>query len=558
MRRVLHDEPVPFEADRDSARDAFNRRAWSQAHAHFTAADLQGALGAADLESWGLAAVLTGHDADSETIRERAHYAYLAEGDVNGAARVAFWLGLALLTLRGEVARSGGWFARMTSVVADAGITDSVWRGYELLRAGMEAVFAGDPATAMTLLGQAIAVAQRFDDADLRLLARNGHGQARVAAGDTSGGLAELDEVMVLATTTDAAPQAVGLVSCAVINACHECMDLRRSLEWTQVLTQWCAEQPGLVPFRGQCTVHRSELLQLRGRWDGAMEEIAQVLAQLTDHPTDHSAGMAHYQHGELCRVRGDFPAAEQAYREALRHGHDPQPGFALLRRAQGRADSAVLAVRRALDEANRQPARTGLLWAGVETGLAAGQVEFARACAGELAEFAAGVDSVLLRSVEAVARGSIALADGRPQQALTALREALAGWMEIPAPYEAARARVLLAQACRTLGDDETAELELAAARSTVAGLCADDEADRLMAAVIPPSVSGPTPAGLTAREVEVLRLVATGASNRDIARTLFLSEKTVARHVANIFTKIEVTSRSAATAYAYAQRLV
>jgi DNA-binding NarL/FixJ family response regulator len=424
----------------------------------------------------------------------------------------------------------------------------------------MRAFFSGDPHTARTLNAQGIAIADRHGDLDLRLLAGNGHAQARLSTGELAEALAELDEMMVLATTAEVNPQAAGLVCCAVINACTECMDVHRTIEWTQALTRWCDRQPGLVPYRGQCTVHQAEMHQLRGRWDGALADIRRVLDRVDDHPADNSVGMAHYRHGELLRVSGSYGPAEDSYREALRHGHDPQPGLALLRLAQGRTDAALTAIRRALDEDHyRKSARTQLLAAGVETALAAGDAEFARSCAARFQEVATELDSPLLAAFDAVARGSIALAEDRPQRALAALREALAHWVQIDAPYEAARCRVLVAQAHRALGDEETADLELELARSTFAKLCAPTEAVRLAAAHIAPVAQHRTaaPDGLTPREVEVLRLVATGASNRDIATTLFLSEKTVARHVANIFTKIDVSSRSAATAYAFAQRL-
>jgi DNA-binding CsgD family transcriptional regulator/tetratricopeptide (TPR) repeat protein len=555
----LHDGAVPSEDDRVAAQRAYAQRAWTRARTCYAAADAAGELDAAELEAWGLAAVLTGHYAESEAARERAHFAHLAAGDADGAARVAFWLGLALVTLRGEPARAGGWFGRMTTVGAAADGGESVWDGYRLVNDGMGTFFGGDAAGAAVLLEQASAVAERFDDNDLRLLAGNGHGQALLSLGELRAGFAKLDEIMVLATTTDACPQAVGLVSCAVINASVECMDVRRSVEWTEALTRWCDRQPGLVPFRGQCAVHRSELRQLRGSWDGAMAEITDVLAQLAEYPTDHSAGMAHYQHGELCRVRGEHARAEEAYREALRHGRDPQPGLALLRLSQGRGGLAVTSLRRALDELHyRKSARTHLLAAGVECGLAAGDTAFARDCASQLAELATEVDSPLLQAVDAVARGSLALADERGQEALVALREGLSQWLVIDAPYAAASCRILIAQACRMLGDEETAELEREVARSTFAGLCGEPETERLMAVRVGPAArEGTAPNGLTARELEVLRLVATGASNRTIAEALFLSQKTVARHVANIFAKIDVSSRAAAAAYAHAHRL-
>ena len=548
---------VSFEEDRSAARRALARQAWSDARAGFAAADTAGELSAAELEEWGLAAVLVAEYVESEGVRERAHYAYLDAGDVDGAARVAFWLGLALVTLRGEFARGGGWFARMSRVLADAGVTDSVWAGYDLVTAGMRAFFGGQFEVALGLHERALAMADRFGDTDLRVLAGNGHGQALIARGELAAGLAELDETMVLATTGTAHPQAVGLVCCAVINACVECMDVARTAEWTDALTRWCDRQEGLVPFHGQCAVHRAELQQLRGKWDGAQDELRDVLAHVARHPADHATGMAHYQHGELCRVRGDHAGAEAAYREALRHGRDPQPGLALVRLAQGRPGPALQAVRRALDEPHvRRVARTHLLAAGVECGLAAGDLEFARRCAEELAGFAADADSALLAAVAAGTRGILALAERRGGPAVTALREALTHWLALDAPYDAAGCRIRIAQAYRLLGDEESAELELEAARSALLPLCGPDEAQRLVAVQVPASARGGAD-GLTARELEVLRLVATGASNRGIAASLVLSEKTVARHVANIFAKIGVSSRAAATAYAHERRL-
>jgi ATP/maltotriose-dependent transcriptional regulator MalT len=448
----------------------------------------------------------------------------------------------------------------MASVVTDAGATDSVWAGYQLLNSGMFTLFSGAHAEAMDQLGRAIAIAERFGDLELRLLASNGHGQARVAGGDLTGGLAELDEMMVLATTSDVSPQLVGLVSCAMLMTCRDCLDLQRSLEWTQVLTRWCDAQPGLVPYRGQCTVHRSELLQLRGRWSAAAGEIEQLLTGLADHPDHLATGMAHYQRGELYRVRGNYGEAESEYRQALQHGRDPQPGLALMRLAQGRVDTAGAAVRRALDEVSSTPLRIPLLRAGVEIDLAAGDPAGAGAKTMELERIAATVESPYLAATVAQCRGMLALDEGHAQAALTPLRAALTGWLTIDAPYEAARCRLLITQGCRLLGDEETAELELAAARAAFADMCTEQETARLLAAGVHATRPVPraAPDGLTPRELEVLRLVASGATNKEIADQLFLSDKTVARHVANIFLKISVSSRAAATRYAYEQHLI
>jgi len=538
----------------DQARAAFGQRGWAVARSFYASADADRQLHPADLEAWGLAALLTGHDDESDALRERAHYALLQAGDLDGAARVAFWLGLSLL-LRGDAARGRGWFARPRSVLGDEAFAASVWLGYERVNAGMAALFSHDHGRSLDLLAEAREVADRHSDTDLRLLAGNGHGQALLALGRSAEGMAELDEVMVLATTGDAHPQAVGLVYCAVIAVCRSCLDIARSAEWTEVLSRWCESQPDLVPYRGQCLVHRSEVLQLQGRWDEATTEVEIVRERLDTYAHDVAVGMAHYQRGELHRLRGEFRAAEQAYREALAAGHDPQPGLALLRLVQGRAQAALLALRRALEENQRMFPRLRLLPAAVEVAIAARDLDTARSAAAELTDEAGRLDSAYLRAVAAAARGALALTDGESRSALAALRSALQEWTGLGAPYEAARCRVLVAQACLAVGDVETAQLETEAARRSFAGLGARVDLERLDAgkrdAAVPPD-------GLTPREIEVLRLVATGASNREVAEQLVLSERTVARHVANIFVKIGVSARAAATAYAYDHQLV
>lgn len=533
------------------ARAAFAERSWSVARTSYAAAT--GGLSARDLEQWGLAALLTGHDDTADAVRERAHHRFAADGRPDDAARVAFWLGLSLMT-RGEVAQASGWFGRMSSVVAEDDVPASVWRGYRRLNEGMRALFSHDHQAALALLDEALATAARHDDDDLRLLAGNGHGQALLAVGRADEGMAELDEVMVLATTGAANPQAVGLVYCAVISVCRTCLDVTRGVEWTEVLTRWCDAQPDLVPYRGQCLVHRSEVLQVRGRWMDAIREVDALLERLSPYAHDVAAGMALYQRGELHRLCGEFEEAERAYRDALAAGHDPQPGLGLLRLAQGRTSVALLSLRRALDETPLDFGRARLLPALVEVAVAAGELEVARDAATELEECASRLDSGYLRASARVARGALALAGAQPGEALPALRRAAQTWGELNAPYEMARCRLLLARACEALGDRETAELERAAARRTFNDLGASYDVAGLDRARTSPG----GPDGLTPREVEVLRLVATGASNRDIAEHLVLSERTVARHVANIFVKIGVSARAAATAYAYDQQLV
>jgi DNA-binding CsgD family transcriptional regulator len=539
---IGQDAAMGVETRAQWAREAIARRAWSEALEEYRkCSDLE----AAALESWGLAAFLTGNDDEAEATRERAHHAYLASGDLEGAARTAFWLGLSLV-MRGEPARGGGWFGIMRQVSGE-GFESSRWRGYESLNVGMMALLSGRVEESLTRFEQALDVAVRHDDVDLRMLAASGHGQALLSSGRIAEGMRELDEVMVFGTSTAASPQAVGQV-------CRGCLDLERGSEWTELLSRWCATQPDLQPYRGQCLVHRSEVLQVRGRWDDAMVETERVLDDDRRGDRDVALGMALYQRAELYRVRGDDERAERGYRDALRAGHDPQPGMALLRLAQGRVESAFLSLQRALAETHVAFQRIRLLPALVEAALGLDDLRVAAEAARELTETAARLDSVYARAIAATSSGAVSIAGGRPRESLGELRSALNDWANLDAPYEAARCRVLFARACQEVGDLDTAQLELDAARRVFTGL----GALRDLALLDGERTRQSAPAGLTRREVEVLRLVASGGSNREIAAELVLSEKTVARHVANIFVKIGVSSRAAATAFAYDASLV
>jgi DNA-binding CsgD family transcriptional regulator len=261
-------------------------------------------------------------------------------------------------------------------------------------------------------------------------------------------------------------------------------------------------------------------------------------------------AGPAFYRRAEIHRLRGESGAAEAAYRSASRYGGETQPGLALLWLAQGKADAAAAAIRRALAETTDRLARSRLLPSHVEVMLAVKDVVAAREGARELAEIGEVYDAAALHASSAYARGAVHLADGSPEAALPALRHAWQLWRDLDMPYEAARARVLVGMACRALHDDDTAAMEFDAARQVFASLGAVPAATRTTTLLRERRAGD---AGLSAREVEVLRLVAAGKTNQAIAAELFLSERTVERHVSNILTKLDVGSRTAAAAYAF-----
>jgi ATP/maltotriose-dependent transcriptional regulator MalT len=375
--------------------------------------------------------------------------------------------------------------------------------------------------------------------------------------GEVARGIGLMDEVMAGVTSGEASPVVVGIAYCSVIASCQQVFDLRRAQEWTTALDRWCESQPQLVHFRGQCLLNRAELLRLHGAWEDAAAEAMQARERL-DQPggVDPSLGEAIYQTAELHRLRGDYAEAEAAYRSASRLGRSPEPGIALLRLAQGKADVAAATLVRATDEAIGIFARARLLAPLVEAALAIGSTDTARQAADEMRQIASEVGTPLLTAMAERSHGAVLLAEGDARAALAALRTSWAAWQTLDAPYEAARTRVLIGLACRELDDADAALLELDAAADAFRRLGAAPDLKRVEALL-----DGPAPAtsgGLTARELEVLRLVAAGKSNRVVATDLVISDRTVARHLSNIFDKLGVSSRAAATAYAYEHDLI
>jgi DNA-binding CsgD family transcriptional regulator/tetratricopeptide (TPR) repeat protein len=536
----------------ERGRQAFERRAWGAAYELLCAADGEAPLGAEDLERASRAAYLTGRE-EWFSLAERAFRERMGQDDPEGAALDGFWLAFGLIP-RGEWAQVGGWLGRARAAIDD-GRRDCVARGYLLGPEGLQALLGGDAEGAYATFSEQREIGRRFADPDLLALAGFGQGQALIAMGRIPEGIAVLDEIMVGVTGGEVSAAVAGLVYCGVIAACMETFDPRRAREWTVALQLWCDAQPDLVPFRGQCMVHRAQIMQIQGAWPDALEELKQATERFTDagHP---AAGDALYEQAEVHRWRGDLDDAERAYRQAAAFGRDPQPGLALLRLAQGRREAASAGIRRALEEATEWVRRPRLLRAAVEIALEEGDVGAARAAADELARLATERDVPLLQAMAAHAGGLVGLAEGDARRALAGARRAWSLWQELDAPYEAARARVVVAMACRALGDEDAARMELDAAREVFERLSAAPDLARVEA--LTGAARSRAGSGLTAREVEVLQLVATGRTNRVIAAELFLSEKTVARHLSNIFTKLGVSSRAAATAWAYRHELV
>jgi DNA-binding CsgD family transcriptional regulator/tetratricopeptide (TPR) repeat protein len=534
-------------------RRAYARRRWRDAFESLSLSDREAPLEAEDLELLATSAYMLGRR-DDVTGLERAYHLHLDAGEPLRAARCAGWAGMHLAT-RGELGRATAWLARAQRLVEGHG-RDCVEQGYLLFPLMFQQEASGDYEAAAVTAARAAEIGERFRDVDLFALAAQSHGILLVRLGQVTQGLRLMDEAMVAVTGGELSPIVNGLVYCGVIFGCQLAYELRRAREWTLALTQWCEEQPDLVSFSGTCLVHRAEIMQLQGSWREALEEAQRARERCAQAMNQRTAAQACHQQGELHRLQGEFLAAEQSYRDASQGGWEPQPGLALLRLAQGDERAAAAAIRRALREAVEPPTRAGLLPAYIEIMLAVGDSEEASAACHELEEISTGFESELLRGTAAYARGAVELAAGEAPAALVALRRASQVWQELDAPYEAARTRVLIGLACRALGDEDTAALELEAARSVFGGLGARPDVSRVDS--LARRAGDEEVHGLTPRELQVLRLVAAGKTNRTIAAELGVSRRTIDRHVSNMFTKLRLSSRAAATAYAYEHRLV
>jgi DNA-binding CsgD family transcriptional regulator len=541
---------VAEKADLRRGREAYANRAWLDAYTALSEADRAAPLQAEDLELLATSASMVGRMDEYVAVLERLYQTRLDAGEELPAARAAFWLGMTF-AVRGEMGQAGGWFGRVQRLVERAD-EECVEQGLLLIPMVVQRVAAGDYKGAYEAASLAADCAERFRNPDLAAAAAQFGGMVRIKQGQIEEGLRLLDEAMVVVTAGETSPFLAGAVYCGVIASCEEAFEPRRAREWTDALSRWCEDQPQMVSFTGRCLAHRAGIKQLHGAWRDALDE-ARLARERCEQAMNRAAtGQALYQQGELHRLQGDRDSAEAAYKEASQFGREPQPGLALLRLAQGDIEAAKAAISRILGETNEPLQRAVLLPAYTEIMLAAGEREEARRGSVELEEIAAGSGRPMLEAIAARVRGAVELGEGEAQAALAPLRRAAQLWQELDAPYEVARVRMLIGLACRDLGDRETAALELDAARRAFEELGAKPDLARL------DSLTEAAPHGLSARELEVLRHVAAGKTNRQIAEELVVSEHTVARHVQNIFSKLGVSSRTAATAFAFEHRLV
>lgn len=533
------------------AREAYERREWVSAYRALSDLDDAG-LQASDFLALATTAHLLGRHNDCVQALQRAYQAAVAADDATLAFRAADFLTM-VLSLHGELAIARGWLARAERLLETSG-DEVVERGRLIVAQAYDHITRGEFSEAFALVPQALQYAQRFGDPDLLAMGLHMEGRLTIFSGEVARGLRRLDEALVGVIAGEVSPVWSGVVFCSAIEACQQVQEFGRVGEWTHALTTWCDAQPGLVAFTGQCAVHRGQLMRLHGALREAVEEFERAAQRYIAGNAEGSAGQAHYERGDVLRLLGDYDTAEAAFEAAADLGHPAEPGRTLLWFERGRHEAAASAVRRLLAERPDPVHRSQVLGAAVTVLAATDEVDAAAPLAEELTDLGNAFGCTALRAAGAYATAEVAVARSDSEAALAAARRAVEAWGDMSARHEVARSRVLVGRALRMVGDAESGALELTAARKAFAEAGAEP-AEREVAGLLG---DAEVPGGLSPREVEVLRLVAIGRSNPAIAAELVLSEKTVARHLSNIFAKLNVSSRTAAAAFAHEHRLI
>jgi class 3 adenylate cyclase len=462
------------------ARDAASRQSWREAFEAYEKLD-QSSLGAEDLELYGEAAWWRGKLGDAIRLRERAYVAYSGEGKDLDASRVALTLSWDEAN-RGAFSVAQGWFATAERLLENR--EESTEHGRIALTRASQAMFAeGNYSLAIEHFDRAYELARRFGDRDTQMLAIAGKGRALMKSGEIEKGLELLDEGSAAAVSGELKAYSTTLVYCMTISSCQDVGDFRRAAEWTEAANRWC-DRLDVTGFPGACRIHRAEIMRLRGDLEAA-EKVAMAACDELHDFERYITALGHYEIGEIRRRLGDFTAADEAYARANELGHDPQPGLALLRLAEGKLDAAVAGISRALEEVEEPLSRLRRLPARVEIAVAARDLKTARAASAELEQIVSSYEiggrrAPAFDAAVHIAAGRIALAEGDTEEAVRRLRLARDEWREVGAPFETAQARLLLGVAFRRKGDEHAATTELDAAHAAFEHIGAKADAQR------------------------------------------------------------------------------
>lgn len=519
-------------------------RAWEEVYRRLSGTD-PARLSPEELDDLGESAWWLCHTEEALEIKQRAYVGHVERGSDSAAAMTAWWLSYGHLYW-GQRSQASGWLRRMRRHV-EAKPEEGVEAAYLSFAVADAALQRGDLDEAESEAGRAVGLGQRLDCPDAVAMGLQVQGRTLGKRGRVAEGFDLLDEAMTFVVAEQISDLLVGSVYCSVIHTCRDFADLERAVEWTESMRSWYEALPTTTPYHGLCRVYRGEVLGLRGMWSQAETELrdaSDVLLRLRP----RAAAEALYALGELSVRRGELADAERSFTRSQELGRDPQPGRALLLLAQGRSDEAHDVLQTSL----AQPPRDAFLLARllgvqVEVAISNGEVEAARDAAAGLRVIAGELGGKALDAAASFAGGLVQVASGDLHAGAALLRHSSVVWSELGVPYEEGRARRFLGETLMRVGDDGGGTAELEAARVLFRRVGALRELHQVG------KMLGEFPSGLTAREVEVLRLVAAGMTNREIGRTLVISEHTVRRHIQNIFSKIGVSSRTAATAYAF-----
>ena len=529
-----------------AARTSYQQGAWADATRLYLEADLDTELGIEDLENLVWAAGIAARDEDMLRTLERLYNHHVAADNHEASARAAFWSGLRNMMI-GDVSKGAGWLQRAAKH-AEKTPPDCVQRGYLILPQVYMSRAKGDFETAIAMAGKAVEFGERANEPDLVAMAGSIQGGLLFRLGRLEEGYVPIDEAMLLANAGQLSPVITGAVYCEIVASCCRVLEMERAREWTEILNEWCENNPQAKAFTGVCQVHRAEVLQLGGDWQEAFSESERAGEGLKGTTEQTAMSTAAYRRAEIHRLRGEYAKAEAEYRLAGEIKIDPQPGLSLLRLAQGRTDEAVSMIRRAVSTASDLPSKTALLPACIEILIQAGDYEDAATYCAELKSIADTYGTEIMARVSDQCHGALAMAQDDHLNGVAALNRAREFWSAFGAPYLEARARIEVARGLDNLGDKDSAAIELDAAEKLMRELGAAPDLETIRA--MSRSGQGGTNHTLTKRECEVLSFLAAGSTNREIASELGLSPKTVNRHVENIFDKLGVSSRAAAVA--------
>ena len=525
-----------------TARTAHARRDWHASYQAFARAGEEAVLCTDDLDAMAVAAWRLGRGKESLRVAERV-FAQLSRTDPSSAAMKAVELGLAWFT-RGDVNIGRGWMNRARRLLDAESEGES--HGYLVYLEALVAMVSRDADALANRVTTLQGICGRLDSPALTALCRVAEALAAIGETRIADAYALIDEAMLPVLADEVPIDWAGDIYCVVLNQCHRLADLPRMREWTHSMDRWCTDFAASANYGGVCDVHRLQI-QAAGDDYRMLEERLAAASSALEEVNGYAAAEGYYQLGEVRRLRGNAEGALAAFARARALGKDPQPGEALLRCAQGDGDRAWTDLRVALAGEDLS-GRMRLLHGAVDVALARGSVEEAERHCAEMESGAEAFGTPGFRAWAAHARGAILVQQGQHPDALASLEAALREYRTQQSRYETAQVYEWMAVAHRGLGDEELAAADTATAENIYAQL-----------GVEPAHVCGATtPGGLTRREIEILAHIASGATNKQVAEQICISEKTVGRHLANIYAKLGVSSRTAAVTWAYANNVI